>query len=883
MNKMWRWCIAVSLSAILFCTSFSGVQIHAEEQEDLEAADSEAVTETEDSEDIEVEEETLSGLVIGGTEWNDEGVPVFANSEFAKHADLVAKNDSWLYSIGIASEDGIVPITIDNIGNFTITDSDGNPVLGAEVRPGEYWNSETNSDEAIDGIFLLYIETTGNYVLTYSDDDITDSLTISVALPIIGLYNSQEVSSDTLLGYHVSYSEKASIFYFNKNEIIEDGNSDTFEINSIRTGEEDEFWMDYLTFEDTENGVRMTITSGIQPYFSICLKGVRTVAWQDEDGNTNEDSWEDELWFDFAPDRDAFDEGHILCFDGGAVAGFCGNYISKDQFEHPERMGDFVAPGDNYLVHAPTIQDVINKLSEAAIGDSVTGYIDDPSGNQIPADNLNIVNTGYILIYASYTGDEYIEPQYVASSGNLKGIFYISGGMSPYNIKVDDTYVALTGKGTGEGEYIEMPAIDPYVILESMKDLLSDTEKRAIQAIADNEGAVVPYGDGIYPAVRNEVTYSNRDLGNETGVYYSLGSTESLVNGLTEDEIWDAIDSWVEETGHWEIRMQREQLIHGLHVNAYCDMTFQGNMGNLVIGYPSKELTDGAYHEITVLDSNLGESGEGYVVEGPDSFPKAVTVNNAWDKDLYSYSLRTYAIESDLNVDGNADNVKVVTPEPNALSELSYAQKDAIETGARMQVTVTANNIDADTAEDTEVQTAINAIQSEITEGSQLQYIDFTVDAFVEGVEGTTNITETEVPMNITFTPKDAYDRTAVYRIIRYHDEQIDYIDQVDSLYGEIAGLNMGFVINEDGSITFLTDRFLTYALEKIGGNAAAERTDADVTTESTTVDSSSDEANNNEGLKISPKTGDEAPVAAAGLLLLMSILCGIWLRSRRS
>ena len=147
-------------------------------------------------------------------------------------------------------------------------------------------------------------------------------------------------------------------------------------------------------------------------------------------------------------------------------------------------------------------------------------------------------------------------------------------------------------------------------------------------------------------------------------------------------------------------------------------------------------------------------------------------------------------------------------------------------------------------------------------DASTIEFLDFTVDASVEGVAGKTNITETKVPMFITVTPKVKFDKNTRYRIARYHNGKVDYIDLVDSLYRDVAGLNIGFVVNRDGTITFLADRFSVYALvDTEAAEATTPVTPAPTPTKVTT------NTNNN----TSAQTGDNTPFAAMFVFMLAS------------
>ncbi|MBQ8983523.1 MAG: hypothetical protein IJ079_08025 [Lachnospiraceae bacterium] len=862
--RIQRW-MAVLLTFVLICPMCSGITVSAEDTDEVTGVgDEEAITddsvEMYGEEEDEEGEEVLTGLVVGYPGWDDETQSIIPESDwYGKDAGVDAKMDDSQMIFGIMDEEGnLTLIPIDQIDNFTIQDEDGNPVEDAEIRPAMIWSNEVQDEVTMDGIFTPYFEQIGNYTLTYTDGEFTDSISLHSELPFVAYYSSESPSIDTLIGNRVAYKNYDKTVYINKLDRSGEGYSEEVTLNNARV--EQKVWSNYITITPTETGYKLVVDSRVNPdYIDIVVEARVTNSWEEEDG-VHSDSYENEYWLTLYNNGNTLpDNNGLLCFDGGAVSGFVGQYLSKEQFENPEYMWNLPGPGDTYLVHAPTIQEVIDKLSEIAIGENATGYIDDADGNPIKADNLNIVNTGYIMVSASYTGDEEIEPQYVASSGNLNGIYFNSSGTgAPYNIKVDDVYTAVTGKSNLPGEYIEMPVMDPYVVLNAMDDMLTDSQKDKMRSIMEENGGLAIYKGNIYSATRHTASFTNRDMGEETSYYYSLTNADSFVSEYTDDEIFDAIDSYIEahDEERLDPRLVHTEWIQGLHVNVYCDMMFYGNMGNLVIGYPDKSLTDGEYHKVafsgwgTTINGEEVELNENalYEINGPDSFPeKAAVGQDLWDGE---YNFRTYAIDSALDVEGTASGVKAITPEPNALSEMSYAQKDAVESGAKMTVDMKVDTVDPSAVEDAEAKTAIEAIEQATGKtAANLQFLDFDITASVDGVAGSTKITETKVPFHITFTPKSGYDSSKEYRIARYHNGEVEYLDKVDSLYGEVAGVNMGFVDNGDGTLSMHTDKFSMYAL-------VAMEEEATTTAESTTAASTTASADSN-AAAVSPKTAD--------------------------
>ena len=89
-------------------------------------------------------------------------------------------------------------------------------------------------------------------------------------------------------------------------------------------------------------------------------------------------------------------------------------------------------------------------------------------------------------------------------------------------------------------------------------------------------------------------------------------------------------------------------------------------------------------------------------------------------------------------------------------------------------------------------------------EENDTYYVDLSVSATVEGVEGATNITEVKAPMDVTIDlPDDMRKKGRKFHVVRHHKK--DGKHETHKLDCHMS--------NDGGKIHFKTDRFSTYAI----------------------------------------------------------------------
>ena len=827
-----------------------------------------------------------NGLVVT---WGDVDNPDVSEkniNEFRKKWDEAVIRDTIWLTLAIASNaaDGgkqVKAVPAVDIENIKIYDENSEDAIAKSVA--KIYDSNMGDGYAernvLDGIFVFYFNKSGTYTIKYEKDDVSESCVLVVNTPVLSFHKTPGKTDETdIVGneyYNAEYeiTEEKKEFYINILDDIEerdgDGNvisKETFAIKDIDLiipeGKTEDDYKNF-NYEISDDNKSATLTVYNKQYASIDLDVVfeRKHYSLNDDGVLDED-WA-EVWNDSPYEGQPYQRFSIgvllgLYTDGAPQQGFAGMYVSEKWFNDPSiawEDGSIERP--MYWVHADSIQAVIDKLASAAKVGEVVAVSQDGDG-EVP---LEVVNTGYISVNLSGYGDEEIPPQYIASSGNLKGIIVNgSGAVSPYFLRHDDVLKGLA-PDIGDSDSVHVCNAVGYINLfnENVKKpadvskLSDEVVEKLNSIIAENEAeeksddtvppkyGVVSLNNYLYKVTRQDKKYYNRDKKKNVTVYSYSITEEDSKNPIAEIDNAQAKYLWDEGDPEG---IQCVMELPGVHANLYCDMKFIGDMGKLTIGYPDKSLAsnDGEYFSAEIFyDTGKNDDGEvitkNLTIDDPDDYKDGTSVNlkystyegNSLDIDA-TYTLTTYKIESEKKIEGSLDGVDVVVPEPNSLTELSYVQKDAIEEGKTLTVSMTADEVDA-ASSDEAVREGITAIQDEIAgdkdnEYGRIDFIDLSVKAAVEGEE--TQITETAVPMKVTIPIPKGYKKGTKFRIARYHrgkngKPEVFFFDLVEKLLNDV-GINIGYVKDETkGTITFLTDRFSTYALMEVGDDSRTE------------------------------------------------------------
>jgi len=703
----------------------------------------------------------VEGLVV--KDWIEEtpegNLIVSDQAEFMKETGT-SLNGTTLYFAYLEAENDEEPETV-LVEDLTIT-LEGNDASQYVTMSA----NERNSD-----LTDLRFKKTGEYTVSYNGSQVI----IYVDYPVLGFYRTPELSTEGHIGdvfeyttgnndvvYLVVNSGDANITDINVNHRYYDGCIDTEMVSNA-------------------NGIiiyKISILDELDSKFIIyatcqCAYG------------------EDEPYEEYAEIVLQSTEmtGRKAYTDGEKHLGYTGCYMTEDEYNAGMVFWDNSTP--IFWVHADTVQGVIDKLSAVANGEEILYKKVDFAGPDTSdgTGDLEITNTGYIYVTISQIGNIDLQDQYVSSSGNMKGIYFTSGKDSAYSehdyengfyiedcvFNLDNVKARITADGRDVNDVIPQDL--------QGKSYVSRYKGKAYHVTK------VTNGDQHYFTLNNAVKFASGEESKETLLlqYLDLNNKEGIA----------------EMTPFFKYPE--------MHVNIYCDMKFTGRYEKLSIGFK-----EGKNYNATITNLLTGESEDVYTVDDlGGAKTKEVSTTFVYDDEggaivNENTSVWLYEIDSETVTSGNYDGEVEVkeTPEPNAMPELTQAQKDEIEKGKKLTVDVQADEQESENIDnrvDAKVKEAIND-----SSYAGITYLDLSVSASVEGVENNgekikTSITELKAPMEITIDiPEHARKNGRRYKIVRHH------VDKHGREYTEVIE---GKLSNDGRKITFKTDKYSTYAI----------------------------------------------------------------------
>ena len=247
--------------------------------------------------------------------------------------------------------------------------------------------------------------------------------------------------------------------------------------------------------------------------------------------------------------------------------------------------------------------------------------------------------------------------------------------------------------------------------------------------------------------------------------------------------------------------------------------------------------------------------------------PGTTTITASMDGKVATCNVTVYKVEadSDITTEENNSDVKSDTADlvKDILASENVAESDAVKEGTvseetaeaiveaivageTITTTVVVEEISKD-AVSKEVQDAMEEVAAkEISEEAKLVYLDVEVLLMANEKElGTLNQLSNEIVITIEI-PEEIKSNDYMYKILRNHNGVITVLDTV---------------VNADGTLSFKTDRFSTYAIgySETSGEAPAIPQPENPETPET--------PNNT-----APKTGDTTSVARYGIMLIASV-----------
>ncbi len=708
-----------------------------------------------------------SGLVVKDwIEWDEESGSLFVPEEamFAKEAWPELGTVTCYFAYLDSEEDDTPEVVSAEDLIITYEGEDASDLVTVSTN-------ETNG-ELIDIKFTK----TGEYVVSYDDGVNTSSVKLYVEFPMVGFYETPELTENGHLTDLFEYKTGDSLYMI----INTKGATITDPSIIINDYYEDAIEYELVSEEDGLLIYEVTVTDDRSSEFSILGRCMC--------------SWEGEEPYEVGVElrlRATDMKGRLAFTDGEAHIGYSGCYITEEEYNAGMVYYNNSTP--IFWVHADTVQGVIDKLSAVSNGEAVLYEKVDFAGpnTEVDTSGLEITNTGYIYICISHHGDILLEDQYVSSSGNMKGILFTSGKDSAYSVHDKE-----------DGFYIE----DCVFNLDKVKAKIvaqGDNVDDVIPEALKNEGYVSRYKNKLYHVEKvdfNGHYYFTMDINNP--VEYGTNESDKekkMLDYLSLNEIWDL----AETTPFFKYPE--------MHVNIYCDMKFTGRYEKLSVGFK-----EGYDYNATIFDQissreidvfTMEDLGGATTKEVGTTFVYDLGAGNFEEEDT---TVWLYTIDSETVTSGSYEGeIEVAeTPEPNAMPELTQEQKDAIEWSKKLTVDVKADEQKPEDI-DKDVQAEIEKVIDDDSY-SGITYIDLDVNASVDGVEKDgkkihTPITELKAPMEITIDiPEHARKHGRKFKLVRHHEGK-DGKKRTEVIEGKLS---------DDGKrITFKSNCFSTYAI----------------------------------------------------------------------
>lgn len=593
----------------------------------------------------------------------------------------------------------------------------------------------------------------GDYTVTYNKGTAgKNSITIHVDFPAVGFYETNQMTVEGLI-QEIQYERNTGKTFYIIPNPSEDWTNFTYKVMTEETYDDGV----YITVNGTPLNPNEAITGTAEVSITAdakCSFGLKA-AGTFTNGDGNQENREQYLWC-----NDPY-EGAPVIEDGEEHKGFAGCFITKRAYENSV-FWDEGSSEAQYWVHAETLQGVIDKLLEAAKKGSVT------IGEGEETETYPVHNTGYIWTNASYFPwyeNEAMQPQYVTTPSDVKGII-MSSGLEVYYVNETNSTgsyypVQLWEKDTDEIYTCEKDDGKFYSVTGDVENgfTLSDSdtegkEKSALEA----EGYTLSEEFGIYcqwPELHVDATTNVKIIGDfaeveEDGpqVYLGLYEDSEIVSQIS--------DGWNDEKDGYDFTSITSDNI---------DSVITTKKGTKV--------------KVVKLVTQTGTSVRGDFVSAGD-----VAIEDATG----GKELRDKLGMEELIADDEELKQAIISGEPlkvsldmDTLKENGESQPEAVNTGIA------------------KIAELVKQVKNEV---SKIQYLDIGLKYQVGKKQGDITETKEDISINVTlpaeFT-KPNKEAAKSYEIVvyRYHDGKAE---KLDSTF-------------DNGKLTFKTGKFSVYAI----------------------------------------------------------------------
>ena len=267
--------------------------------------------------DFDYWEPELFGLSVSWPEWDQQELPIFPEELWHEH-NMDAKVPNTV-AIGWKDAEGVVePIPQSQIDKLHLFDPEGNEVTDPWISVPMRWDPEQERDAeiAMDGLFQVTVPGTGQYFISIDKDvsqieepegmKVAAFVTLNVDYPAVGIYNSLNVSDDTLLGRTMEFrDEDAKEYYIITSDRVFPYNSTERSIKSYRveppSGFEDEVDQIVTISEVSDHVLKVVIAEDCEVGFDVIVEIEEKEQYLDFESGTWKDGeirkWEDRLCF----------------------------------------------------------------------------------------------------------------------------------------------------------------------------------------------------------------------------------------------------------------------------------------------------------------------------------------------------------------------------------------------------------------------------------------------------------------------------------------------------------------------------------------------------------------------------------------------------------
>ena len=252
------------------------------------------------------------GLSVYCPEWGgDPWLPWFGDFNwFSIQMNMEGYSNNLIQLAWFDAEGNMTPVPLEDVDDLLLVDENGEVVWGDNIRVGTIWDEEAHETVPlnIDGLFDLTLPGVGKYTIYYMTDDMDydpaegtvchDFVNIFATLPTTGVYTSQEVSEETVVGSdECCYRDGLEEYYIIIRDFANEWDINEYSINDVAiffdydTGVEEGFVIEECAQAELidDHCVKVTFLPESRVTFWVNIDVAETHYWYDG----AEEQWSD--------------------------------------------------------------------------------------------------------------------------------------------------------------------------------------------------------------------------------------------------------------------------------------------------------------------------------------------------------------------------------------------------------------------------------------------------------------------------------------------------------------------------------------------------------------------------------------------------------------